>query len=163
MKDKVKGLILGFAIGTMFAGGTVLAANSKSIDVVIKDIQLYVDQVKKSNASAIIYNGTTYVPARSVSKALDKQISLDESKLYIGKQPATKSITKAQAVKFVKEKYYPKAPSQLIIEVDSSNGSTYVVHAYEIVIDDPKTGEGHTATWGWYDVDKKTGKVTSMF
>lgn len=35
----------------------------------------------------------------------------------------------------------------------------YVVHGYEVVVDDEKTGEGHTATFGWYCVDKKTGKV----
>lgn len=161
MKDKFKGLILGIAIGTMFTGGTVLAANNKSVDVVFKDIQLYVDQIKKSSGSAIIYNGTTYVPARTVSKALDKQISLDGNNLYIGKQPASKIITEAQAVKLVKDKYYPKAPSQLIIEVEDSEGTIYLVHAYEIVVDDPETA--HTATWGWYHVDKKTGKVTSMF
>lgn len=92
MKEKVKGLVLGILIGTVFTGGTVLAANTKSIDVIIKDVQIYVDQVKKSNASAITYKGTTYVPARAVSKALDKQISLDDNKLYIGKQPTSKNI-----------------------------------------------------------------------
>ncbi|MDQ0496912.1 stalk domain-containing protein [Paenibacillus brasilensis] len=163
MKDKVKGLLLGVAIGTMFTGGSVLAANYKGLDVVFKDIQIYVDQVKKSSNSAIIYDGTTYIPARTVSKALDKQVSLDGNNLYIGKQPINKNITKAQAVKLVKEKYFPKAPSQLIIEVDNTEGNTYLIHAYEVVIDDPNTGAGHTATWGWYYVDMKSGKVTSMF
>jgi hypothetical protein len=88
---------------------------------------------------------------------------LDGNTLYIGKQPDNKSITEAQAVKLVKDKYFPKAPSQLIIEVENSEGNTYLVHAYEIVIDDPETEAGHTATWGWYYVDKKTAKVTSMF
>ncbi|MEI6035453.1 MAG: hypothetical protein WCS65_14375 [Verrucomicrobiae bacterium] len=40
---------------------------------------------------------------------------------------------------------------------DRSGRSYHVVHGYEVVIDDPKTGEGHTATWGWFFVDRKDG------
>ena len=35
----------------------------------------------------------------------------------------------------------------------------YVIHVYEIVTDNPETGEGHTATWGWYAVDPITGEI----
>jgi len=43
------------------------------------------------------------------------------------------------------------------------NGRTYyVVHGYEVVVDDEKTGSGHTATFGWYCVDKKTGSVYEL-
>lgn len=72
-------------------------------------------------------------------------------------------VNSQQARTFVKEKYYPNPPKQLHIAIDHSDENEYVIHAYENVIDDPKTGAGHTATWGWYYVNKKTGKVTSMF
>lgn len=39
----------------------------------------------------------------------------------------------------------------------------YYIQVYEVVIDNKKTGEGHTATFGWYTVDKYTGKITSLF
>ena len=40
---------------------------------------------------------------------------------------------------------------------DREGRSYHVVHGYEVVVDDPKTGDGHTATWGWFFVDQKTG------
>jgi len=41
------------------------------------------------------------------------------------------------------------------VEVDSTDEetNTYLVHVYEIK-------NGHTATFNWYTVDKKTGKIT---
>lgn len=40
-----------------------------------------------------------------------------------------------------------------------NNTQYYVIHLYEIVIDNEKTGDSHTATYGWYYVDKETGDV----
>ena len=44
------------------------------------------------------------------------------------------------------------------IEVDSTDEetNTYLVHVYEIK-------NGHTATFNWYNVDKKTGEITAEF
>jgi len=44
------------------------------------------------------------------------------------------------------------------IEVDSTDEetNTYLVHVYEIK-------NGHTATFNWYNVDKKTGEVVAEF
>ena len=44
------------------------------------------------------------------------------------------------------------------IEVDSTDEetNTYLVHVYEIK-------NGHTATFNWYTVDKKTGEITAEF
>ena len=40
---------------------------------------------------------------------------------------------------------------------DRDGRSYHVVHGYEVVVDDPVTGDGHTATWGWFFVDRKSG------
>lgn len=61
----------------------------------------------------------------------------------------------------VRDKYVIKNYSNLVIEVDHNEGNNYVVHVYEVVMDDETTG--HTATYGWYYVDKSTGKLESMF
>lgn len=37
----------------------------------------------------------------------------------------------------------------------------YVIQYAEFVVENPETGEGHTATSGWYYVDFETGKVFS--
>jgi hypothetical protein len=42
------------------------------------------------------------------------------------------------------------------IEYDHEENNAYVIHCYDIVVD-------HTATSGWYYVDKSTGNITSMF
>jgi len=42
----------------------------------------------------------------------------------------------------------------MYVEFSNTNEhGDYVFHVYEIVIDDPITKVGHTATWGWYGVD----------
>jgi len=45
------------------------------------------------------------------------------------------------------------------IDCDSEDTNGYHIHVFEIV-DDPGS-PSHTATMGWYTVDKKTGKVTN--
>lgn len=47
--------------------------------------------------------------------------------------------------------YVPSA-----IQYDHDEGNFYVIHCYDIVVD-------HTATSGWYYVDKTTGNIKSMF
>ena len=48
-----------------------------------------------------------------------------------------------------------------IVQVDQVEGNSWVVHCYSIITD---TGEGsHTATTGWYYVDRDTGNIKSMF
>ncbi|MDT0124187.1 stalk domain-containing protein [Paenibacillus sp. RRE4] len=158
MKDKLKGLVIGILIGSTITGATAFAGTP--IKAAIQKLNLYVDGTKKSNVSAITYNNTTYVPVRSMSTALGKNVTLREDNLYIGKTPKL-NITEKEAVKLVKNKYGYNN-SKLIVEVDNEMDNQYVVHVYEIVIDDEKTGEGHTATYGWYYVDKTSGKVSSM-
>ena len=46
---------------------------------------------------------------------------------------------------------------------DELYGKHHIIHEYEIVIDDPDTDEGHTATYNWYRVDALTGNIIPMF
>ncbi|SDM15450.1 Copper amine oxidase N-terminal domain-containing protein [Paenibacillus sp. OK060] len=161
MKDKVKGLVVGILIGSTITGATAFAASGISVKAVIQKVNLYVDGTKKTTANAITYNNTTYVPVRSMSSALGQNVALRDNNLYIGKIPKL-NITEKEAVKLVKNKYGYNS-SYLIVEVDNELDNQYVVHVYEVVIDDEKTGEGHTATYGWYYVDKSSGKISSMF
>lgn len=66
-----------------------------------------------------------------------------------------------QAVRIVLEKLGWGLPEKGRLEFDhvqERQGRNYlVVHGYELVIDDPVSGTGHTATWGWYYVDSGTG------
>ncbi|WP_033541976.1 Ig-like domain-containing protein [Planococcus sp. CAU13] len=35
----------------------------------------------------------------------------------------------------------------------------YIIHVYQFILDDPSTGAGRDATYGWYGVDPQTGEV----
>jgi len=35
----------------------------------------------------------------------------------------------------------------------------YVIQYYEVVLDNTETGEGHTVTYDWFYVDKRTGEI----
>ncbi len=35
----------------------------------------------------------------------------------------------------------------------------YLIHLYEFVVDEDETGIGHTVTYGWYAVDRRTGEI----
>ncbi|GAA0077588.1 hypothetical protein UT300005_19660 [Clostridium sp. CTA-5] len=47
------------------------------------------------------------------------------------------------------------------IEYDHTQDNKYVIHCYDVVIQG--NGFGHTATSGWYYVDKTSGAITSMY
>ncbi|WP_017813029.1 hypothetical protein [Paenibacillus shenyangensis] len=160
MKDKVKGLVIGIAIGSLLTGATVVAAQDVHVQAIKEKISMFVDGSSKGSTQALIYQGTTYVPARSISESLGKSIGMYDQNLYIGKQPVVK-VTEEQAIQLVRKKYKIAESSYLYVEVDSETSTKYTVHVYEVVQDDAETS--HTATYGWYDVDKFTGKITSMF
>ena len=56
------------------------------------------------------------------------------------------------------KKHNQKAP---IVEIDDVRGDLVTIHLYEIVNDGG--GEGHTATYDWYYVSRKTGKGEDLF
>lgn len=161
MNDKIKGLVVGLTIGSLLTGATAFAASGVNINVVTKKLSIFVDGTKKTTADGFIYKGTTYVPVKNIGTAIGKQVGLYGDELYVGKQP-TAIVSASQALQIVKNKYGPFS-SVYTVEVDSETSTTYSIHVYEIVIDNKATGEGHTATFNWYDVDKITGAVTKMF
>lgn len=75
---------------------------------------------------------------------------------YLGQGNQTNIISKDQAIQNVKNYLTENnisVPSKLVIEQDENN--TYEVHCYDDMGD-------HTATVGWYYVDKGTGDVIKM-
>ena len=73
-------------------------------------------------------------------------------------------ISKEQAEQNVRQFLNLQPNPNLLVEYDHDNeNGDYVIHVYEVVIDDPETKEGHTATWGWYGVDPDNGFVYDAF
>lgn len=73
------------------------------------------------------------------------------------KESKQADITSAKAEELIK-KYLLNNGKYVtsIIEVEHEENNQYVVHCYDIIVD-------HTATSGWYYVNKTTGNITSMF
>ncbi|MFB3166588.1 hypothetical protein P5G62_005650 [Neobacillus sp. 179-C4.2 HS] len=96
------------------------------------------------------------------NRKAEEQTKAEEAKKVAEAAEAVKpkTITKEQAIQNVKR--YAEVPDNPNVfveyEYQLENGD-YVIHVYEVVIDVPATGEGHTATWGWYGVNKDSGIV----
>ncbi len=50
----------------------------------------------------------------------------------------------------------------LAYEEEMEARTDYLIHLYEFVEDEPVSGIGHTVTYGWYRVDRETGRITEM-
>jgi hypothetical protein len=70
-------------------------------------------------------------------------------------------ITPEEAVRIVAEKlrYKPAKNSHLVADrTERREGREYhVVQGYNLIITNPANQTGHSATWGWFFVDMKTG------
>ncbi|WP_058485677.1 CAP-associated domain-containing protein [Defluviitalea phaphyphila] len=95
---KVKYFVLGFSISAIiFNSPTIKAADVlKNIQVAFSNIPIYVEGTKANfTKSPMIYNGTTYLPVRSVAETLGKKVLYDKesSSIYIyseGNEPEIK-------------------------------------------------------------------------
>lgn len=78
MKNLLKGLVIGTVI-TVLLMSTVLGDSiTKTIEVIFNSVNLTVNG-QKVQADNILYKGTTYVPLRSVSEALGKDVGWDQA------------------------------------------------------------------------------------
>lgn len=155
MRDKLKGLVIGIIIGSMLTGVSAYAASGTSIKAVMKKINIYVDGSRKKSANALIYNGTTYAPVRSISDAIGKQVSLQGSDLYIGKQPIVK-ISEERAFELLYNKIKEEVDKySLNIMFELGGGNEYIFQVYE-------DHEDYIVTYGYYYVNRTTGKISKM-
>lgn len=89
--------------------------------------------------------------------------SMDERRSGLSNGPVDSArVDGKQAERIVAEKLVFRSAKRrflLFDHVEKRGGREYlVVHGYDLVIDDPAEGTGHTATWGWYYVDAQSGE-----
>lgn len=94
MKKMLQGLITGVLIGTMLTSGVVFAKNiQETINAVYMNVKLVIDgeeitpkDVNGNIVEPFIYNGTTYLPVRSIGEAFDKDVYWDgeTATVYVG-------------------------------------------------------------------------------
>lgn len=89
----------------------------------------------------------------------------DTSTNTISENQVDKTITQEDALTIV-SKIVGTLPKGYHLSFDHiqkvDNKEYYVIHFYEVVVDNPQTGESHTATYEWYYVDKITGMVYKL-
>ena len=96
MKERLQGVIVGLLIGTLSAGSVVYAKGGiENIQVAYNNIKVYKDNqlytLKDSSGKTVepfVYNGTTYLPLRSVADlSMKKDVEYDskavEQKKYV--------------------------------------------------------------------------------
>ncbi|MGN0135393.1 stalk domain-containing protein [Anaerotignum sp.] len=93
MKERLQGVIVGLLIGTLSAGTVVYAKGGiENIQVSYENIKVYKDNVKYDLKDAsgktvepFVYNGTTYLPLRSVASlaGMDVTWESDTKSIYL--------------------------------------------------------------------------------
>lgn len=115
MKKEFKGFVAGAVTASLLFTMVFTAFAEpieKTIQVAYNNIKLYVDgklvQPKDANGNRIepfVYNGTTYLPVRAVSQALEKDVAWDgnTNSVYIGEKPSPviKEVTVRTAEEFI--------------------------------------------------------------
>ncbi len=57
--------------------------------------------------------------------------------------------------------FYKLSGAEYYLEYEGTGATEeeYIIHLYEYVLDDPTENLGHTVTYGWYRVDRRTGEI----
>ena len=104
-KEKIRVFISGFIVAALIFGltvGTFASSLSETIEVVYNNIKLVIDgqNIKFGKDTAgnqiepFIYNGTTYLPVRTVGEAIGKDVDWDSktNTIYIGNNNISEEI-----------------------------------------------------------------------
>ncbi|MFB5265424.1 hypothetical protein ACE41H_01285 [Paenibacillus enshidis] len=155
MKDKVKGLVIGITIGSMITGATAMAASGYTMKGVPKYLGINVNGEGKGSTNAYIINNITYVPIKNVSSALDQNVVLKNETLYFSDQPEAR-VTEDEAIDIIYNKIKADVDKhKLKFMVEEMEGTKYSIRVFEDFPD-------HIATYGFFYVDKYTGKPSKM-
>lgn len=107
MKKHIKGFAAGFLAAVCLTSVLTAQPVSKAINVAFNDIKVFVDGNKVNLVNAIqqpvepfAYDGTVYLPARAISKALGKEVVWDPktNSVYIGKAPESNTPTQSYSI-----------------------------------------------------------------
>jgi hypothetical protein len=78
-------------------------------------------------------------------------------------ETAEQTVSQEQAIQLVRDQQGISEDSPLLVAYDHVDDSgNYIIHVYENVVDNEETGEGHTATQGWYQVSPSDGSITDV-
>ncbi|MBO8165547.1 MAG: copper amine oxidase N-terminal domain-containing protein [Brevibacillus sp.] len=166
-KLHLKSFVSGVCLGSVLFAGITYASASKliSLDVIQQPTTFYFDGIPKSppeGHDSFLYKNTTYVPLRFVAENLGKSVIYDgkTASVYIGQLPATKMLSKLQAVELIRQTYGQDFPQNAVVEYHHTNeNGHYVIHVYSEIVNNVSTGDSYTRSYGWYAVNPSSGSV----
>ncbi len=92
--------------------------------------------------------------------------SVEEEQAYLTELEALDRVREKYASNFVKvyrddlSYYYQLDIADYYLVSEGTEGDRYyLIHLYEFVVDEEESGIGHTVTYGWYAVDRRTGEI----
>ncbi|MED4229252.1 hypothetical protein [Neobacillus cucumis] len=111
----------------------------------------------KNNSAEKVQQGATKPEQQETTKHEPQASTKQEAQPKVVQPTTTNQLTHEQAVQLVKAHLNIQSNSKVkaVYKYDAENGD-YIIQVYEFVVDNPSTGEGHTATRGWYGVNKQT-------
>ncbi|MFB9324307.1 stalk domain-containing protein, partial [Cryptosporangium minutisporangium] len=133
MLKGTKQFIAGTLVGaTLFGGTAAIAANSTSLDVVLRPIKYFFDGVQKSTPAGqdgFIYKGTTYVPLRFVSESLGEEVKWDgkTGSIYVGEQPGGEVIYLTDLAPLSTVAYMLRSSGEVTTNMNESFGNSYLI------------------------------------
>ncbi|KNH21213.1 hypothetical protein ACS78_15475 [Priestia megaterium] len=87
----------------------------------------------------------------------------EDTEALADEETAEQTVSQEQAIQLVRDQQGISEDSPLLVEYDHLDDSgNYIIHVYESVVDNEETGEGHTATQGWYQVSPSNGSITDV-
>ncbi len=128
-----------------------------------KEIEKYNEKESSSTDSADANTATTEEVTNTVDTTVaaeDEQTNdLSEEKNENQQDNSDIQSSQEKAIKLVKEHigYTNESNVHFEIQGEISETEDVTIHVYEVVVDEGESQ--HTATWGWYGVDIKAGKV----
>jgi len=135
MVKRIQGIVIGMLVAVLLFGGVAAAAaataaRNETISVTFRNIRIVLDgkefipkDVDDNIVEPFIYNGTTYLPVRAVSQALDREVSWDgsTSTVYIdSKDPEGSEPPPASEVQSVVITYEGITVTDVTASVDDS-------------------------------------------
>ncbi|OLS38397.1 lipoprotein [Bacillus sp. MRMR6] len=120
----------------------------------------HISMIEKMTQEANSLLNETTKKKEKTQQEKEKQDLAKEEKREDKQEQVSQTLTYEQAESLVRTYLNLNANPSIFVKYDhDADNGDYIIQVYEIVVDDPKTGAGHTATWGWYGVNKTTREI----
>lgn len=116
---------------------------------------------QERNNELLGHRNMIYILTRDQENWIVDDVQSEEVKPENQSEP--EGITEETAVSNVRDHLEISEDSDTIVEMDHLNeNGNYVVHVYDVIEHENDQGS-HTATVGWYIVNKKSGEINNLF